>query len=110
MKKYILAPLCSAVLVPGMGQVINQHRKKGLALMGVIFLLLIAATFEFFKMIQPVLDPLEWTESGLPGAMRQMHTGDFSRLRIIFILSLVLWLYSIIDAFIYGLKLEKKNK
>lgn len=110
MKKYVLAPLCSAVVVPGMGQVINQHHKKGLALMGVVFLLLIAAAFEFFKMIQPVLNPLEWTESGLPDVMRQMHTGDFSRLRIILVLSLVLWLYSVIDALIYGIKSENKNK
>ena len=110
MKKYVLAPLCSAVVVPGMGQVINQHRKKGLAFMGVIFLLLIAATFEFFKIIQPVLDPLEWTESGLPGAMRQMHFVDFNRLRLILVLFGVLWLYSVIDALVYGIKFEKKNK
>jgi TM2 domain-containing membrane protein YozV len=110
MKKYVLAPLCSAVLVPGMGQVINQHRKKGLILMGIVFLLLIAATLEFFKMIQPILDPLEWSQSGLSGAMRQMQAGDSSRLGIILILFLILWLYSIIDALIYGLKLEKKNK
>jgi len=78
--------------------------------MGVVFLLLIAAAFEFFKIIQPVLDPLEWTESGLPGAMRQMHFVDFNRLRLILVLFGVLWLYSVIDALVYGIKFEKKNK
>lgn len=110
MKKYILAPLCSAILVPGMGQVINQHRKKGLMLMGAVFLLLIAATLEFFKIIQPALDPLKLEESGIPGAMNEVQTADFSRLRIVLVLFLIIQLYSIIDALIYGIKYEKKNK
>jgi TM2 domain-containing membrane protein YozV len=110
MKKYYLAPLCSAFVVPGMGQVINRHLKKGLTLMGIVFLLLVAAAIEFFKMIQPLPDLLPSPDPGLSDLVDQMRIQDFSRLRLILILSFAIWLYSIIDALIYGIKSEKKNK
>ena len=37
MKKSIISPLCSALIIPGLGQVINNNIKKGLIILGIVF-------------------------------------------------------------------------
>jgi len=38
MKKSIAAPLCSGLVIPGLGQILNQQIRKGVLLMGLVFL------------------------------------------------------------------------
>jgi hypothetical protein len=110
MKQYFLSPLCSAFVVPGMGQVLNRHVKKGLVLMGLVFLLLAAATCEFIKLVRPALDPLTLQESGFAGILHQINHWHSSNLGLIAILSGMVWLYSVLDAFLYGIKFERLKK
>jgi hypothetical protein len=109
MKKYILSPLCSALVVPGFGQVLNHRIKKGVIMMVLTFILFISATIKLTLLIlseiknedvDAINNLLEFKLSG------QNLTG----LGVLIALLAVLWLYSIVDALIDGIKIEQEGK
>lgn len=109
MKKYILSPLCSAVVVPGFGQVLNHKIKKGVIMMVLTFILFISATIKLTMLIlseiknsdvDAINNLLEFKLSG------QNLTG----LWVLLVLLAILWLYSIVDALIDGIKIENEAK
>jgi TM2 domain-containing membrane protein YozV len=109
MKKYILSPLCSAVVVPGFGQVLNHKIKKGVIMMVLTFILFISATIKLTMLIiseiknedvDAINNLLEFKLSG----------QNLTWLLVLIALLAVLWLYSIIDALIDGIKIEKEGK
>ena len=112
MKKYIMSPLCSAFVVPGLGQVLNQRILKGLILMALVFILLIAIIVDIVFLIFSLLWDVETV--GIGGTYSIIRTlflqGNLSTLWILLIISIILWLYSIVDAFFDGLKIEKGKK
>jgi hypothetical protein len=109
MKKYILSPLCSAVVVPGFGQLLNHKVKKGVIMMVLTFILFISATIKLAMLIIPEIrnsdidainNLLEFKLSG----------RNVTGLWVLIALLAVLWLYSIIDALIDGIRIEKDAK
>ena len=60
MKKAMLSPLCSALVIPGLGQVINEQLKKGFCMLAIVFVFILALTFELYQLTSAVL------KSGLP--------------------------------------------
>ena len=59
MKKYILSPLCSAFIVPGLGQILNGHMKKGVIILSIVFILIVAGFLGLIRNMYPV-----FTQSG----------------------------------------------
>jgi len=111
MKKYITATFCSAVIVPGMGQVINGQIKKGLIHMGIVFVIILALVMKLTKMTMNILPGLDLEKISVEAILEKVDFTDYTVVRVISYIFLVLWIYSIIDAFIIGLKIEKeKNK
>ena len=55
MKKALISPLCSALVIPGLGQIINQNLKKGVSILLSVFLLFIAITFKLWQIISLAL-------------------------------------------------------
>lgn len=112
MKKYILSPLCSAFVVPGLGQVLNQRILKGLILMALVFILFVAIIVDLvFLVISLLWDVQTASIEGTKNIIERLFLqGDLSTLWILIIISIILWLYSIVDAFFDGLKIEKGKK
>lgn len=118
MKKYIAAPIGSALIVPGFGQVLNGHTKKGLIHMGAVFILFIAGLIKLIPIVLTLVSELDPYEMGVAEFFSQaekihdkIYAMDIIIMKIIIIAFLAVWIYSIIDAFIYGLKIEiKRNK
>jgi hypothetical protein len=106
MKKYILSPLCSAFIVPGLGQILNSHMKKGLIILSIVFLLLVGSFLELILTMYPVA-----TQSGdslyLSGdIMEKLKGEDYSPLSYFVIVFAIIWLYSVLDAFWGGIRTE----
>ena len=104
MKKYILAPLCSAFIIPGLGQIMNQELKKGALLLGAVFLLLVLTTVRLFFIVESLLSQ--------PGIAPLSLSRLLERLDILLILGAfgVLWVYAVADAFFKGWSLEHRAK
>jgi hypothetical protein len=108
-KKYILSPLCSAVVVPGFGQVLNGKAKKGLILMSLTFILFIAATVKLVLLITAQLKNAD-IDAVNNLVENKLINQDLSSLWILVALFVILWLYSVIDALIDGIRIEKVKK
>lgn len=114
MKKYIRSTICSALIVPGMGQALNGQFKKGLILMGIVFVILIAVVIKTGQIILDILPGLSSGEINVEGISEEIdvikiYIMDNSIMRIIIFVFLIIWIYSIIDAFITGIKIEKEG-
>ena len=107
MKKYILSPLCSAFVVPGLGQILNQDLKKGLSLLTVVFVLLVIATVKLFSMLNSLLSETDILKQDYGTVLEKLRDADFSFLWILFILFIGIWIYSVFDAFWFGIKRER---
>jgi flagellar biosynthesis protein FlhB len=104
MKKYILAPLCSALIIPGLGQVINQQLRKGALLLGAVFVLLVLAIVYLSIIVESILSQ----QGSSPLSLSLL----FERVELLLILGVfgVIWIYSIVDAFLKGWSWENREK
>jgi uncharacterized membrane protein len=96
MKRSLLSPLCSAFVVPGLGQILNQNFKKGLIILAVVLALFLGGTVKLAFMLRSM--------------MRQPETPSVHALRSLWYLTfpfVITWIYSVIDAFWTGRKLDK---
>ena len=107
MKKYITATIGSAIIVPGFGQVLNGHIKKGLILMVSVFLIIIAGSVKLIQIFLPVINSGKIDMKEILSGIGPM---DILILRVILILLLAVWIYSIIDAFVNGIRIERERK
>lgn len=106
-KRAILAPLCSAFVLPGVGQIINQQIVKGIAMMAaatLIFLVLLLKLFlDFSRVVGQVMGPdLTLGSDKWPLILAGLRAQNLTVLWVLLALGGVLWLYSIIDAYWYG--------
>jgi hypothetical protein len=110
MKKYILAPLCSGLIVPGLGQIINQNLKRGLFILAVVFILFIAGTIKLFYILRSILaDANAGRWITVPIADR-LQNKDLTLLWGLLGLFALVWIYSVLDAFLVGKKMESHKK
>jgi len=110
MKKAVLAPLCSALVIPGLGQVINQHIKKGIMLLAVDFVFTIAFTIEMYQIVRDVIGSGVLNSGEPKMIMELIMAGDHTPLVFLFVAFGVLWIYSIVDAFLGGRKADELEK
>ena len=109
MKKYILSPLCSAVVVPGFGQVLNHKVRKGVIMMVLTFVLFISATIKLVTLIMAEIKNVD--ADAINNLLEFKLSGsNLFGLWVLIALLAVLWLYSIIDALIDGIRIEKEAK
>ncbi len=106
MKKSIISPLCSALIVPGLGQVINGQIKKGVVLCLSVFAILVCAIIDIYVLIKASLEGLAINELYPEMVIQRFKQQDHTLLWLLFFLFVGIWLYSVIDAFIEGRKLD----
>ena len=110
MKKAILSPLCSAFVIPGLGQIINQHIKKGVCILFAVFVFLAGGIIALSLMIQAVLKQVEINPSKPGVIIDGFRAQDSSALWYLLAAFAVLWLYSVLDAYLAGRKIDQLGK
>ena len=108
MKKYILPTLCSALVVPGLGQIINKHVKKGLCIMAIVFILLVLGTVKLALVLRALFDGMGFDRLDAKVLAERIQGEDFIILWVLFILFGMVWIYSVVDAFRTGMKIENQ--
>lgn len=108
MKKYILSTLCSAFVIPGLGQIINQNLKKGMIILSVVFILLILGAIKLAFIIKLLFQKpgIHSYDSGM--ILKRLQGENFSALWILLIIFFIIWIYSVLDAFWTGKKIESQ--
>lgn len=106
MKKAIASPLCSAFIIPGLGQVLNREVKKGLLLLGGVFLLFIIGIIKMVQLIRAILQPGSMEKLNPDEIMARIRAEDPTLLWVILAVFAALWLYAVIDAFLKGRQID----
>jgi hypothetical protein len=104
MKKYILSPLSSGLLIPGLGQILNNETKKGLLLLGAVFILFVVGSIRLAFVIKFLLSQSSTTDPLV--IMESIKDKYLPSLWILFGLFGIIWIYSVVDAFRTGRRLE----
>lgn len=107
MKHAILAPLCSAFVLPGLGQVLNRQIIKGLILIALITALFMAILVKVLLDLSAVLSHvigqnMVLGREQLPAIIAGMRARDMTFLGILIVLGVGLWAYGILDAYLVG--------
>jgi len=110
MKKYIVSPLCSAFIVPGLGQIINGDLKKGLCILSTVFVLFVAGTIQLAFTIKSLLKGSEITQLNSATVGEWLQGQDLTLLWFLLIIFGAVWLYSVFDAFWTGKKMESPGE
>jgi TM2 domain-containing membrane protein YozV len=104
-KKSIVAPLCSGLVIPGLGQILNQQIRKGVLLLASVFLLFVAGVVKLALIINVVT-----RQPDLAGSTQGPTTvgeGDLLFVGGIVAVFAVLWVYSVADAFWVAFRSER---
>lgn len=110
MKKYILSPLCSAFVIPGLGQIINQDLKKGLIILAVVFALFVGGSIKLAFMIKALMDQGGLGVSPSTDVLKRLHGESFTTLWPLIIAFAAVWIYSVMDAFWTGKRLDREER
>lgn len=107
MKRALLSPLCSALVIPGLGQVINQHIIKGVIMLAAVFGLLVVFTVHMSRIITAIIKSGVIKTADPSVIMDKIMAENHSTLFLLLAVFCILWIYSVVDAFIGGRKADK---
>ena len=106
MKKAVLAPICSELVIPGLGQIINQNLIKGGCILFAVFILFVAGIFTLYNLMSTALKAELINPGYSPDIMDRLKAADFSALWYLLVAFALIWLYSVLDAYLTGKKLD----
>ena len=106
MKKAILSPLCSGLVIPGLGQVINQQLKKGVCILFLVFVLFVGTMIKLYLIIRGVFETKPDTSNTI-AVMDKLPAQDLSLLWYLLTGFAFLWFYSVLDACLTGRKVDQ---
>ena len=110
MKKAILSPLCSGLIIPGLGQIINQHLIKGGCILFAVFILFVGSLFTLYHLLSAALKAELINPGHSPDIMDKLKTADFSALWYLLVAFALIWFYSVLDAYLTGRKLDQPQE
>ena len=110
MKKAFASPLCSAFIIPGLGQVLNKEVKKGLLLLGGVFLLFIIGIIKMVQLVMAIFKPGNLETTGSDEILARIRAEDPFLLWVILAVFAALWLYSVVDAFLKGRRIDSAEE
>ena len=70
MKKATRSPLCSAFVIPGLGQIINQNVKKGVCLLLSVLILFVLGVIKLVQLISVTLQEMDRRQTGSAGSKK----------------------------------------
>jgi TM2 domain-containing membrane protein YozV len=106
MKKAILSPLCSGLIIPGLGQIINQDLKKGILLLAGVFAIFIVGIIRLVRLIRSIFASGTGDITDPHVIMARLRAEDLTLLWMMAALFILLWVYSAVDAYIGGRKID----
>jgi len=107
MKKAIVSPLCSALVIPGLGQVLNQHLKKGSCILLAVFIIFVLGVVKLYRMLDTAFDGIDIKSPDTSLIMDRLMAEDPFLLWCLIIALGILWLYSVVDAFLSGREIDR---
>ncbi len=110
MKKTILAPLCSALVIPGLGQIINQHLIKGGCILFAVFILFVSGIFTLYHLMSAALKAELISPGHSPDIVDRLKTTDFPVLWYFLVGFALIWFYSVLDAYLTGRELDQRGE
>ena len=110
MRRQIISSLCSAFIIPGLGQILNYQVKKGLFLLGAVFILFLGGTVKLALIINSLFSTNAIANLNTEIVMNNLKGEDLSTVYGLIIIFGCLWLYSILDAFWYGRKIDRDKE
>lgn len=110
MKKAVVSPLCSGLIIPGLGQIINQDLKKGIILLAAVFLLFVAGIIKLVRLIHAVFKtgPVDLSDPEM--IMAKIRAEDPSILWYMAGAFFIIWFCSVLDAYLGGKKIDKREE
>ncbi len=111
MKYSFIPPLLSGLVLPGLGQVVNQQIVKGLILISlttfVFLFLLFKLLFDLSAVMREVMGPdLTLGPGEISKVILAMRARDMTLLYVFLIVGVVIWAYSVTDAFLVSRRLK----
>jgi uncharacterized membrane protein len=110
MKKAILSSLCSGLVIPGLGQILNHEVKKGALLLSAVFILFVGGCIKLAFIITSIMASTSSMTGDPQSFMQTIKAEHLGSLWILVALFVVIWVYSVIDAFLSGRKLEARKR
>jgi archaellum biogenesis protein FlaJ (TadC family) len=107
MRKAVFSAVCSGLVIPGIGQIINRDMKKGLFILAGVFVIFVAIIIKLFYIISAVLRDFEINRSSPRKILDILGAQDISLLWYLLVAFTVLWLYSVMDAYLTGKKTDQ---
>ncbi len=107
MQKAIMSPLCSGLVIPGLGQIINQELKKGIILLCAVFALFVAGIIRLLQVINAVFRSGQIDVSDPEALMARISAQDYTLLWCLGVAFAVLWIYAVADAYMGGRKMDQ---
>ena len=93
-----------------MQKYINNQIKKGLILFFSVFALIGAAVFEIYRLVKKSLEGLALNELYPERVIEEFKAQDHTVLYLIGILFSAVWIYSVLDAYIVGKRIDQEKK
>ena len=106
MKKAVVSPLCSGLVIPGLGQIINQDLKKGIILLAAVFLLFVMGIIKLVRLIHAVFRTGSVDLSDPETIMAKLRAEDPSILWYMAAAFVIIWFFSVLDAYLRGRKID----
>jgi len=107
MQKSIMSPLCSGLVIPGLGQIINQDLKKGIVILCAVFALFVVGTIRLLQIVHSVFRS-GYTDISDPQAlMARLKAEDPTLLWVLGAVFTVIWVYAVVDAYRGGRKMDQ---
>jgi TM2 domain-containing membrane protein YozV len=110
MKQAFLAALCSAFVIPGLGQILNQQLKKGIIMLGAVLVLFGTGVVEMYRIMKYVLQKTPPANANPGSIIQSLGSPDYLALWIIFGLFAIVWIISVVDAFLAGRRMDRLQK
>ena len=107
MQKAIMSPLCSGLVIPGLGQIINQELKKGIILLCAVLALFVAGIIDLLQIIHSVFRSGQIDVSDPEALVARLGAQDYTMLWCLGIAFAVLWIYAVADAYLGGRKMDR---
>ena len=107
MQKAIISPLCSGLVIPGLGQIINQDLKKGIIILCAVFTLFVAGIIRLLQIINSVFRSGHTDLSDSQSLMARLGAEDSTMLWCLGVAFAILWIYAVVDAYRGGRKIDQ---
>jgi hypothetical protein len=109
MKKAYVSSLASAFVIPGLGQVLNQQLKKGCCILLAVLVLFVWGATSLYGFLKSIFSAVGITGAGGESVIDRLRDQDASTLLIILGAFVAVWLFSVLDAFWTGRKIDRDS-